>query len=207
MKDLFDKRFVHFMWEDEFEGKEGFFADDICELTNCVLGGDMHHAKVSNSLNTAYPFKDTNNSCWVFFYYDPNYECKKAYAEGKELQYKTVCGEWEDVPYEWKFDDELEYRIKPKSKSRPFSDIKELVAHWDLMYSTSNRPSGTMPLIWVKHKESGSVFLVTGFDNNTEEAYGIKRKACVFIEDMWKDMDDLYKDFTFLDGKPCGVEE
>lgn len=74
MKTLFDKRFVHFMWEDELEGKEGFFADDICELTNCVLSGVMHYAKVRKSLSPAFPFKDENGNDWLFFYYDPNKE-------------------------------------------------------------------------------------------------------------------------------------
>ena len=123
--ELIDKKFVHFMWDDKLEEKEGFFADDICELTNCVLGGNFHFAKVRKSLSPAFPFKDTNNNDWLFFYYDPNYEVKKAYAEGKQIQYKFPnVAEWDNVNdadmtdikitgLSW-FDDNCEYRIKPE---------------------------------------------------------------------------------------------
>ena len=96
--ELFDKKFVYFMWDDKLEEKEGFFADDICELTNCILGGNLHFAKVRKSLSPAFPFKDTNNNDWLFFYYDPNYEVKKAYAEGKQIQYMFHNeGRWRDA--------------------------------------------------------------------------------------------------------------
>ena len=33
---LFNKQFVHFMWEDELEGKRGFGTDDIDDLQRFV---------------------------------------------------------------------------------------------------------------------------------------------------------------------------
>ena len=126
--ELFDKKFVHFMWDDKLEEKEGFFADDICELTNCVLGGNLHFAKVRKSLSPAFPFKDTNNNDWLFFYYDPNYGIKKAYMEGTQVQYRFKDAErWHDTSesdiadikrtgLRW-FDDNCEYRIKPKESN------------------------------------------------------------------------------------------
>lgn len=34
--ELFDKRFVHFMWDDSLKGKVGFFADSIDELRDSI---------------------------------------------------------------------------------------------------------------------------------------------------------------------------
>lgn len=131
--ELFEKRFVHFLWEDELEGKEGFFADDICTLMTCVLGGNIHYAKVRKSLNPAFPFKDTNNNDWLFFYYDPNYDCKRAYAEGRQIQFKRlVNGTWCDcgnMECLWK--DFYKYRIKPeepKSRRMTYRELAEWLA-------------------------------------------------------------------------------
>ena len=115
---LYDKKYVYFEWNAELEGKKGFVADDICELTNCVLGGDFHHTKVRKSLNSAFPFKDTNNNDWLFFYYDPNYEVKKAYNEGKKLQWKYRHEEqWKDWDNELNptfFDNTRGYELRVK---------------------------------------------------------------------------------------------
>ena len=43
--------------------------------------------------------------------------------------------------------------------------------------------------------------MITGFDNKAGSV------PCVFLEDMWKDMNDLFNDFTFLDGSPVGTLE
>lgn len=134
--ELFDKKFVHFIWEENLEGKEGFFADDICELTNCVLGDNLHFTKVRKSLSPAFPFKDTNNNDWLFFYYDPNYAVKKAYMEGKQIQYMfRNVAKWDDVNdadidaiermgLSW-FDDDCKYRIKPASRRMTYRQTAE----------------------------------------------------------------------------------
>ena len=40
--------------------------------------------------------------------------------------------------------------------------------------------------------------MITGFNNKAGSV------PCVFLEDMWKNMDNLFNDFTFLDGSPVG---
>ncbi len=116
--ELFNECYVHFMWEDSLEDKEGFFADNICELTDCVLGGNFHKGKVSKSFDSAYPFKDKNDNDWQFFYYDPNYEYKKAFSEGKLLQLSFNGTTWIDLESDWKIGDfdvvPADYRIKPE---------------------------------------------------------------------------------------------
>lgn len=118
----------------------------------------------------------------------------QAFTEGKTVECydgeKWIIGECLD------FDGEPEnYRIKREPKYRQFVDCDELIQFWESHYGNSNRPKGTMPLIWVKRDVYS--YLVTGFDFNCDE---------VLINKDWYEMIDLFKVFTFLDGKPCGIE-
>lgn len=88
-----------------------------------------------------------------------------------------------------------------KCKVRPFKDCDELVKYWTEKYQSVVRPANTMPLVWVKKKEGGSVCLITGFDNG-DGGWG----SCVFLEDVWIDLKELFDDFEFLDGSPVGKE-
>jgi hypothetical protein len=57
------------------------------------------------------------------------------------------------------------------------------------------------PCIWVKSKKFGVEIMITAFDN------GKGSVPCVFLEDMWKDLDELFNGYMFLDDSPCGVVE
>lgn len=128
--ELFDKKFVHFMWEDELEGKTCFVADDIDVLQEEVMKGistDIVHTH-NTSTQTSFPF-ETIADYYRFAYYDPNYGIKKAYMEGTQVQYRSKGTErWHDTSesditdieckgLSW-FDDDCEYRIKPKESNR-----------------------------------------------------------------------------------------
>lgn len=92
--------------------------------------------------------------------------------------------------------------IKKEKQYRPFKDCDELIEYWyDFTGVINCSPKLFMPGIWVKSKEYGVELKITGFDNKAGSV------PCVFVEDMWKDMNDLFNDFTFLDGSPCGLEE
>jgi hypothetical protein len=125
--ELFDKKFVHFMWEDELAGKKGFFEDSINDLiidvNECNCRGT-----VTVSESNAYPFqREETGITWAFFYYDPNYDCKRAYAEGKTIQYKQV-DTWFVVTDPGWYDD-IEYRIKPEEPKPRIMTYREL-AEW-----------------------------------------------------------------------------
>ena len=78
---------------------------------------------------------------------------------------------------------------------RPFKDTNELIEYWDKHYSNGNRPEYTMPLIWVKGKERGNIYLITGYE---EDKY-------IYIGDDWfLSMEELFEQCRFLDGKFCG---
>lgn len=101
MRKLFDKKFVHFMWDDSLEGKELFLSNNIDSLICNVNSNNKEFCRQITQVD----FED-----WTFAYYDPNYECKRAYNEGKQIQVKHA--KWIDVDEPKWFDDE-EYRIKP----------------------------------------------------------------------------------------------
>jgi hypothetical protein len=90
---------------------------------------------------------------------------------------------------------------------RPFKDCKELIEHYQKKYESAVGcdiyfPSLYKPNIWVKSKEYGTDNLITAFDNDNESIGG----SCVFIQDIWVDMKELFDNFIFLDGSPCGLE-
>lgn len=114
--ELFDKKFVYFMWDDELRGKECFYDDDIAELRQSV-NADTAGSRgcLVPSTNTSYPFRPLHAAAyggWRFAYYDPNYAYKVAYSEGKKIQLRRK-GEkdWYESTPAW--DPRYEYRIKP----------------------------------------------------------------------------------------------
>ena len=126
--ELFDKKYVHFIWEDELEGKEGFFSDNINELQKQV-NFKTSKLKLADSNDYQYPFFDGYNN-YKFFYYDPNHLYKKAYAEGKQIQSKSVYSgnEWIDCEKP-NWEDDVEYRIKPEEPKARRMTHREL-AEW-----------------------------------------------------------------------------
>ena len=105
--ELFDKEFVRFMWDDELEGKEVFVADNINSLIERVEKGASIY-KVRWSRDNGMPFEGDDLVRYRFAYYDPNYEVKKAFNEGKKVQYQILGGvDWGDIDSE----EALECRI------------------------------------------------------------------------------------------------
>lgn len=85
---LFNKDYVHFMWEDELEGKEGFFSDEIGELIYAVENGKGIYGKVKETKEVEVcPFTLTKGEVYRFFYYDPNYDIKRAFTKGEQVMY------------------------------------------------------------------------------------------------------------------------
>ena len=69
MKSLFDKKYVHFMWEDELEGKKGFFADGISDLKgNVEMSGEADPFKSLHNIIVYSPsdFSKTIEMAWIY---------------------------------------------------------------------------------------------------------------------------------------------
>lgn len=100
-----------------------------------------------------------------------------------------------------------------EKRFRPFNNCDELVkiyhnrAFIPIVAEGLNQKLKRMyrPEIWVKHKEYGTEFLITAFDNRKD--LGTARLPCVCIQDMWVDFEELLEGYTFLDGSPLGKLE
>ena len=114
----------------------------------------------------------------------------KAFAEGKEIQYRNSLNEWLDITK----NDGLsfvslpsDYRIKPKPKYRPFKNQEEC---WEEMLK--HQPFG-----WIKNNV-GNIFNIISIINQN---HAIKLNEC------YSKYSDLFKDFKFTDGTPFGIKE
>lgn len=120
--ELYNKEFVYFDWNDELKGKKGFFSNSISELKQLVEDNKTKwYGEICKDItvNTDFPFEFTDSDNYShlvkFCYYDPFYEIKRAYNEGKQIQYKAVdTGEWCDCIGYPSFFPNSEYRIKPE---------------------------------------------------------------------------------------------
>ena len=125
----------------------------------------------------------------------------QAYAEGKVIQIKNHDGSWEDVGV-----NDLdfccspdEYRIKPEEKRRPYESCDEMIADFKKRFGVIIPPY-TMPLIWLRNKNTRDVHLLTGF------CYG-DGGIGTYVHEMFFSFEELFNMFTYTDGTPCGVKE
>ena len=124
------------------------------------------------------------------------YPFLQAFAEGRVIECRTKPStiKGSDVPNDWtemkeiEFWNNIEYRIKPEPKYRPFKDTEEC---WEEMLK--HQPFG-----WIKSKEDGSRSLITLIIS--EENIDIN---CIggFNSDKIMEM------FTFADGAVFGILE
>lgn len=123
------------------------------------------------------------------------YPILQAYAEGKVIECRTKPSliEGSDVPNDWtemkeiEFWNNIEYRIKPEPKCRPFENAEEC---WNEMQK--HQPFG-----WVKDT-SNSKFLIEGIYSDGS-IYTSEEGTCSF--------DEVFEKYTFEDGTPFGIKE
>ena len=116
-------------------------------------------------------------------------ELYSALADGKAIQVQNpVTSKWEylDINKIGEFNEELNYRIKPEIKCRPFKTQEEC---WNEMLK--HQPFG-----WVKSPR-GELFCI---DKVFEEGIVYKHSSCHFNE-------YLEGQYSFVDGTPFGIKE
>lgn len=114
----------------------------------------------------------------------------QAFAEGKEIESRCIKGDkslWYDDE-DPSFDNDLEYRIKPETKYRPFKDAEEC---WQEMMK--HQPFG-----WIKGKDDEHHTFITTVDNNDEMSLS-GNSGWSFL--------DIMNIYTFADGTPFGMKE
>ena len=115
----------------------------------------------------------------------------QAFAEGKAIESRCIKG-YKSLWYDDEdpsFDNDLEYRLKPEPKYRPFANAEEC---WKEMQKHQ-------PLGWVKDKKDGHYVLITGVDDDTC-GMSLNGNAAWSLSGIM----DL---FTFSDGTPFGILE
>ena len=102
--ELYDKDFVKFEWEEDLTGKKVFVAPDIETLKYAVNGGDISSVDASFgkvTFNTPQkPFHcEKGEDNYMFAYYDPYYDVKKAFSEGRPIEGRME--KWYEI-HTWK---------------------------------------------------------------------------------------------------------
>lgn len=120
----------------------------------------------------------------------------KAFSEGKVIECRTkpsavkgtsVPNDWTEIK-EIGYWDNIEYRVKPEPKYRPFKNAEEC---WHEMLKHN-------PLGWVKDKKDGHYVLITGVDDDT---CGMSLNGNA----AWS-LSGIIDLFTFADGVTFGVK-
>lgn len=120
----------------------------------------------------------------------------QAFAEGRVIECRTkpsavigtgVTNEWQETK-EIEFWCDIEYRIKPEQKYRPFKDSEEC---WTEM--KKHQPFGL-----IKGKEDEHHSLITSIIADEEEVYINSIGGFV--------LDEIMEHYTFADGLPFGVK-
>ena len=110
---LFDKQFVHVIWDDALLRKPCFYADKMVDLIKYVENNITPFKGIvikTNDVNFPFAPPDCDMG-YRFAYCDPNYELKRAYNEGKTIQCRSSMGNWYDCEPDWNTKDM--YRVKP----------------------------------------------------------------------------------------------
>ena len=207
--ELFDKKFVYFMWDDSLKGKKGFLADSIPSIIDMVENHgpkkDKFRSVHSYNKSGNKPFTAYGAAYYTFFYHDPLYEYKWAWKNGKRVEVYGFVGisrAWIEVTDDWKWKENYEYRIKPeepKKKWRPFKDVQELKQTWLAKNDAKSKGDLYELFVWVRFKNYRDASkLIVGFDKKLN-------KVCV--AGTWFNLSELHEHCEFLDGSPCGVEE
>lgn len=99
----------------------------------------------------------------------------------------------EGYSYSYQFAREI---IEEKPKYRPYKDTNELKADFFKDYPEMGKRY--RPAIWIV-SSSGAELEISFFSK--EGSYVLTNNACGHT------MEDLFKNFTYLDGSPCGIKE
>lgn len=109
----------------------------------------------------------------------------------------------EDAEYRFQIEGKtaysLAYLVKStkKKKLRPYRDIYEFTEAY-IRKTSILRVANTIPMIWLKDNKSNIIRCITSLNYNNGS---VTTDGGVYF------LDDLFNDFTFLDGTLCGVEE
>lgn len=122
----------------------------------------------------------------------------QAFAEGKTIEIRTNPKSIANpsMPNDWVVMDELEcwanieYRIKPSSKYRPYQSIKECFHDME-----NHKPFG-----YLRKKQKGDIVLIIGVHN---DGYPYLRLSMPNVATKFT---SVFEEYVYLDGQPFGVK-
>ena len=120
----------------------------------------------------------------------------KAFADGKEIQYRNSFNEWIDIKKNERLSfikTPLDYRIKPEQKYRPFKSQEEC---WQEMHKHPD-------FGWVKGNATGEykqVICISGY--KTELIFNVFYGSPAYHSSKM-----MFSSYTFTDGTPFGIKE
>ena len=115
----------------------------------------------------------------------------KAFAEGKEIQYRNSFNEWIDIKKNEGLSfikTPLDYRIKPESKYRPFKSQEEC---WNEILK--HQPFG-----WIRNNDTQRLCNIGSIGRNN---YGVVIDNSILYFDL------AFNTCNFVDGTPFGIKE
>ena len=119
------------------------------------------------------------------------------FVDGKAIEERRISfdhTEWVDNNNpEWRWD-KFDYRIKPKSKYRPFKNVEEC---WNEM--KKHQPFG-----WLKDKDSELRNIQALTEKMSTIADGVYLRGINLING-WHVFEEAVKEYTFADGEPFGI--
>ena len=170
-------------------GKEFYYSNDLLELCLDVEKENIYsRAILVKADNDMLPFKMRDvggHEVWV----------KLLYPIPEENIIHIVKDEPEtEINYPREvLPNEEEKEVIYEPHYRAFNSVEELIERWNFL-NPCTRPAHTMPLVWVKYKDSNTRQLVTAFADN-----GIEMGA------EFMTWEYFFEKMEFLDGTPCGV--
>ena len=83
-----------------------------------------------------------------------------------------------------------------KPEYKPYESISEFVQDFQERFRIKYNPSWSMPMIWVRGKNTGNCYLVTGIFPED----GVRLSIGLYS------LNELFNGYTYLDGSPVGME-
>ena len=150
------------------------------------------------------------------YYADSLAELKRRVENEDKLAYGEVTRIHDkDCLYRFRIDNIIDtalfYLVEEftENKFRPYSNPDEMIEDFKRRYNSrcgwSGKDNPMYPMIWIKSKATGFRHLITdyGDDDNCSHC----NKSSIWIGTLPIKFKELYENYTYLDGTPCGIKE
>ena len=197
-----------------------FVSDTLQELKTLVEFNDkadlkeIHFIRAEDKHNRFYVGDDDYGGKYILAYLvcpARNAEAYKVWSEGKAVERRICEGKEESLwllqkPERNIIDDWCLHTFRVAMQEEPsissyrqYKSVEELVSDFKERFDT-HTPAYAMPLIWLQNKRgvTKKKKLITAFNEGDN---------FVYLDGEIYDLNYLFKDYTFLDGTPCGVEQ